>query len=204
MPQQNYENYWKLTNAFTDYNGEGFRNTLKICVEFIAEFKKEQDSLINIAIEESKPKIFPFNPNYINDFKGYQLGMNVDEIDRLLAFRKTGKFINSIKEFKDVTNVSDSLLNSISPFFKFPDWVINKNNATSVSFKQPKKEVIEVKDLNLVTSSDLIKIKGIGEKTAERILSPSLKITSLEESKHTVFEVDLSDSKSIKFSDMEP
>ena len=40
MPQQNYENYWSLTNAFTDYNGKGFLNTLKICVEFIDEFKK--------------------------------------------------------------------------------------------------------------------------------------------------------------------
>jgi putative restriction endonuclease len=44
MTQQNYENYWKLTNAFTDFNGEGFRITLKICVEFIDEFKKEKYS----------------------------------------------------------------------------------------------------------------------------------------------------------------
>ena len=144
----------------------------------IDEFKKEQDSLLNLAIKESKPKIFPFNPNYINDFKGYQLGMNVDEIDRLISYRKSGKFINSIKEFKVVTDVSDSLLNSISPFFKFPDWVTNKNNTTNVSFKQPKKEVIEVKDLNLVTSSDLIKIKGIGEKTAARILTYRDKLQS--------------------------
>ncbi|MHB8402476.1 MAG: hypothetical protein ACYDCN_10730 [Bacteroidia bacterium] len=44
MPQQNYENYWSLTNAFTDYNGDGFRDTLKICIEFIDEFKKEKYS----------------------------------------------------------------------------------------------------------------------------------------------------------------
>ena len=42
MQQQNYENYWSLTNAFTDYNGDGFLNTLKICIEFIDEFKKEK------------------------------------------------------------------------------------------------------------------------------------------------------------------
>jgi len=42
MPEQNYENYWSLTNAFTDYNGNGFTNTLKICVEFISEFKNEK------------------------------------------------------------------------------------------------------------------------------------------------------------------
>lgn len=44
MTLQNYENYWKITNAFTDFNGEGFRQTLKICVEFIDEFKKEKYS----------------------------------------------------------------------------------------------------------------------------------------------------------------
>ena len=137
----------------------------------IANFKKEQDSLINIAFEESKPKMFPFNPNYINDFKGYQLGMSVDEIDRLISYRQSGKFINSIKEFKDVTEISDSILNKISPFFKFPKWVTNKNNKSNTGFKQPKKQQIKTKDINLVTISDLIKIKGIGEKTAARILS---------------------------------
>ncbi len=44
MKQQNYEKYWKLTNAFTDYNGEGFLETLKISVIFIDEFKEENYS----------------------------------------------------------------------------------------------------------------------------------------------------------------
>jgi len=42
MNQQNYEDYWSITNAFTDYNGSGFLTTLKICVEFIDEFKNEK------------------------------------------------------------------------------------------------------------------------------------------------------------------
>ena len=37
------------------------------------------------------PKIYPFNPNFITDYKGYKLGMSVPEIDRLLAFRKEKK-----------------------------------------------------------------------------------------------------------------
>ena len=72
------------------------------------------------------PKIYPFNPNFITDYKGYKLGMSVQEIDRLLAFRKENKFVNSAKDFQNVTKVSDSLLDEISPFFKFPDWVNNK------------------------------------------------------------------------------
>lgn len=39
MALQNYEDYWSLTNAFTDYNGSKFLGTLKICLEFIDEFK---------------------------------------------------------------------------------------------------------------------------------------------------------------------
>lgn len=147
-------------------------------------FQKQIDSLKAIEIESRnlgrKPKIFPFNPNYITDFKGEQLGMSLDEIDKLLAFRKTGKFINSKQEFQNVTKVSDSLLAKIAPYFKFPDWVEKrnqqgKNNTTSgnVTFydyvKISKKEVSTF-DLNKATAKDLEFINGIGEKTSERII----------------------------------
>lgn len=55
MSQQNYEKYWKLTNAFTDYNGNHFLDTLKICVEFIDEFKTEKYS--NIKYERLQNRI---------------------------------------------------------------------------------------------------------------------------------------------------
>ena len=41
MNVQNYEKYWSFTNAYTDYNGDKFLSTLKICVDFIDEFKDE-------------------------------------------------------------------------------------------------------------------------------------------------------------------
>ena len=93
-------------------------------------YQKEIDSL-KILKSNYKPTIYPFNPNFITDFKGYKLGMSVTEIDRLLAFRKQNKFVNSAEEFQAVTKVSDSLLKAISPYFKFPDWVKNKKNFTN-------------------------------------------------------------------------
>jgi DNA uptake protein ComE-like DNA-binding protein len=120
------------------------------------------------------PKIYPFNPNFITDYKGYKLGMSVQEIDRLLAFRKQNKYVNSAKEFQAVTKVSDSLLNAISPYFKFPDWVKNKkefkeyNKYDNTSFA--KKEKIVIIDINQATQEDLIKIYGIGEAISLRIL----------------------------------
>ncbi|MBF2708104.1 ComEA family DNA-binding protein [Flavobacterium soyangense] len=120
------------------------------------------------------PKIYPFNPNFISDYKGYKLGMSVAEIDRLLAFRKENKYVNSPKEFQVVTKVSDSLLNAISPYFKFPDWVNNKKEFkdykkySNTAFA--KKEKIVIIDINQASQEDLIKIYGIGEAISVRIL----------------------------------
>ncbi len=123
---------------------------------------------------EYVPKIYPFNPNFITDYKGYKLGMSVQEIDRLFAFRKQNKYVNSAQEFQVVTKVSDSLLNAISPYFKFPDWVKNKKEFKDYK-KFPskafdKKEKIVVIDINQATQDDLIKIYGIGEAISMRIL----------------------------------
>ena len=133
----------------------------------IKSFSKEMDSLQKVKLQRNLKKIYPFNPNYISDFKGYQLGLSVKEIDKLFAFRNQGKFVNSAKEFQNVTGVSDSLLKAISPYFKFPKWVLNK--------KRVKKETknsknIKVKDINLATVTDFKTVYGIGEKLAERIV----------------------------------
>ena len=47
----------------------------------------------------TKTVIYPFNPNFITDYKGYKLGMKLDEINRLFAFRKQNKYVNSAQEF---------------------------------------------------------------------------------------------------------
>ena len=131
------------------------------------------DSLKKIS-NKSSYTIYPFNPNFITDFKGAKLGMSVKEIDRLLAFRKTGKFANSPEEFQRVTGISDSLLMAISPYFKFPDWVTNKQsyaNNYKPYDKFPKKEALKILDINQATKADLMKISGIGEALSDRILN---------------------------------
>jgi len=107
----------------------------------------------------------PFNPNYLNDYKGYLLGLSPDELDRLYSFREKGNFVNSAKEFQKVTLISDSLLTCLSPYFKFPDFTRIANNKKSV-----RKEIQKVIDLNSATEEELRSISGIGAVLSARIL----------------------------------
>ena len=142
------------------------------------ELLQVEHFLDSIKTEKQKPKkdtIFPFNPNYINDFKGYRLGMSLAEIKRLKDFREQGKWINSVDDFQKVTKVSDSLLKKISPSFKFPDWVL-KRNASAEKSTQTQSSSTKKKDLNTATQEELMEIYGVGETMSQRILNYKLKI----------------------------
>jgi len=141
--------------------------------------QSEIDSLKEAKSVESL-KIYPFNPNFISDYKGYALGMSVAEIDRLHEFRKGNKFVNSAEEFKKVTKVSDELLAEISPYFKFPDWVKNRQKHefhSGYSKQSVGKDVkIIVKDINSASQEELMKVYGIGPGLSERILKEREKL----------------------------
>lgn len=118
-------------------------------------------------------KEYSYNPNFISDFKAYKLGMTLPQINRLHAFRQQGKFANSPKEFQAVTGISDSLLETIAPNFKFPDWVNNSRSSYYPKSKWkefPKKEALKILDINHAAKEDLMKVVGIGDAISDRIL----------------------------------
>ena len=159
---------------FYDFTSE------KIISKEQSKWLANQSVIDSLKLENKnyKQTIYPFNPNFITDFKGYKLGMSVEEIDRLLAYRKQNKFVNSAAEFQAITKVSDSLLNTISPYFKFPDWVNNKkSNFKSFDKKEfSKPDKISVLDINQATKEDLMKVYGIGDKISDRILEQKQKL----------------------------
>ena len=134
--------------------------------EEFALLEARMDSLKKVKNNISGIKTYVFNPNYISDFKAYQIGLSVKEADRLFSFRAQGKFINSTSEFQKVTLVSDSLLSLLSPLFKFPSWV-NKKKKPAHSSKKP----AVIGDLNKATFQQLESIEGIHTKLAQRIIS---------------------------------
>ena len=104
-----------------------------------------------------------FNPNFITDYRGYVLEMSKDEIDRLHRFREQDKYVNSAQEFQQITGVSDEWLAKYQVYFKFPDFTL--------SDKQKKAPKIIRKDINTVSYEDLVAINGIGDYSAQKIIS---------------------------------
>jgi len=132
-------------------------------------FEKEVDSLRELEIAQRIPKIYPVNPNYITDYRGALFGMSTEEIDRLLAFRNQGEWINSVKQFQTVTRISDSLLETIQPYLKFPEWVNSKPRYRSFNNNQPKTWAQKI-DLNKATAEQLQQVNGIGKVLSNRIV----------------------------------
>lgn len=166
-----------IFQAFISFDVFSKDEIVEINQQEVLAFQHQIDSLKSIEIENRKPKIYPFNPNFITDYKGEQLGMSLKEIDRLLKFRKTNKFVNSKEEFQNITKVSDTLLNKIAPYFKFPDWVVERNRNFTITSsgagksKYKKKGVkITTTDINKATAEDFKTISGIGPAFSERII----------------------------------
>ena len=141
--------------------------------EEIQLYQARVDSIKLVRAQNDSVRIFPFNPNYINDFKGYTLGMSPEEIDKLLRFREAGKWMNSAEDFQKVTGVSDSLLQAISPYFKFPEWVEERKISGIPSVERRN---LDKKDLNSASAEELMEVSGIGEVLAARIVNYRNKI----------------------------
>ena len=134
-----------------------------------------QEQIDSAKLQKQQPRIFPFNPNYISLSKGYQLGLSLEEIERLHRYRDTGKFINSVTAFEQITQVTPSWLKQYSPYFKFPDWV------TAEVEKRKKSKTVEVKDLNTSTAADLTQVRGIGAVLSERIIKYRTRLQGFDE-----------------------
>lgn len=138
--------------------------------KMVLQLQKEIDSLKQVRSQEISIPLKPFNPNFISDYKGYMLGMSLEEIDRLHEYRAQELWVNSAEEFQEVTGVSDSLLKILSPYFKFSDFSKNRSQENKVS-KKAFSTPLPKTDLNAATAEELQKVNGIGEKLSARIVN---------------------------------
>ena len=134
------------------------------------EVQKLLDSIGDQSKVEESPQVYPFNPNFITDYKGYTLGMTNEEIDRLQVFRSENRWVNSAKEFQKVTLISDSLLQILAPYFKFPEWKTRPKNKKKERQEKSVAAAVSHKDLNQANPEELQVIYGIGDKLSARIV----------------------------------
>jgi DNA uptake protein ComE-like DNA-binding protein len=121
------------------------------------------DSLMDLQITSDKLRdtIYPFNPNYISDFKAYQLGISMSAVERIRAFRATGSYLYSENDLKQVAEFSDDEMNRIRPYLKLPKIT-----------KAKKPVAVRVKaEINSATVEALQEVYGIGPVLGQRIIS---------------------------------
>ena len=149
---------------------------LLLCVSYLKDFslkstpvpldkavmeyhKKAIDSM---AKSKAKiPDLYPFNPNYLTDYRAYVLGLKPTSIDQLLNHRKSGKWMNNAAQFQSVAGIDDSLMALLKPYLIFPRIKKNKD----VKNTKPKK-----RGLNQCDAVALQSVYGVGKKRSQRII----------------------------------
>ena len=121
------------------------------------------DSLkgLKIASNKARDSIYPFNPNYISDFKAYQLSISPAAVERIRAYRASGNYLLSEEDLKKVAGLSDAEVNRIRPYLKFPDFKRAKNTI----------KVRVRKEINGATAEALQEVYGIGPVLGQRIIA---------------------------------
>jgi competence ComEA-like helix-hairpin-helix protein len=120
------------------------------------------------AIRRAKrDTIYPFNPNFMSDYRAYTLNIPGEAFDRLRTFREKGRWINSVGYFKRVTGISDSLMQQLRPYFKFPDWINRKPQGPERRYGGLDGRQL---DLNNATDHELQTVYGVGETLSRRII----------------------------------
>ena len=128
------------------------------------------------TMEAVQGRVYPFNPNYIDEFKAYRLGLSAEEFERIRDYRLLGNWINSPEDFKRVSRVGDSLFLQLKPLLKFPYWVTDERvSGNKGEFRRSRVKVSEF-DLNSCSAQQLRQVNGVGQVLSKRILDLRYKL----------------------------
>lgn len=129
----------------------------------LSQAQSYQTQLDSLRIKENAqtPIVYQYNPNYLTDYRAYTLGLPPEAFDKLLRYRQTNSYVNTPKQFQEVTKLSDSLMEKLLPQLKF----------SKPFFKsKTKNRIVLKKDINKASASDFQEVSGIGAVLSERII----------------------------------
>ena len=79
-----------------DFLPEAAQNTLDH-----KAMEKHQSTIDSLVRVQAPTVIYPFNPNFLTDYRAYLLGLPTASIDRLLNHKKSGKWLNNLEDFNE-------------------------------------------------------------------------------------------------------
>lgn len=129
----------------------------------LSQAQSYQTQLDSLRTKENAqtPIVYQYNPNYLTDYRAYTLGLPTEAFDKLLRYRQTNSYVNTPKQFQEVTKLSDSLMEKLLPQLKF---------SKPLYKSKTKNRIILKKDINKASASDFQEVSGIGTVLSERIV----------------------------------
>ena len=129
----------------------------------LSQAQSYQTQLDSLRIKENAqtPIVYQYNPNYLTDYRAYTLGLPPEAFDKLLRYRQTNSYVNTPKQFQEVTKLSDSLMEKLLPQLKFSKPLFKSKTKNRIVLK---------KDINKASASDFQEVSGIGAVLSERIV----------------------------------
>ena len=129
----------------------------------LSQAQSYQTQLDSLRTKENvqTPIVYQYNPNYLTDYRAYTLGLPPEAFDKLLRYRQTNSYVNTPKQFQEVTKLSDSLMEKLLPQLKF---------SKPLYKSKTKNRIVLKKDINKASASDFQEVSGIGAVLSERIV----------------------------------
>lgn len=124
------------------------------------DLKSRLDTIRRQLLTKRSWTLRPLNPNYLEDYRGYLLGIPFAALDSLYIFKSRGGVLTEMEQFQRITGLADSTCLRLAPFFLFPE-----PNPKSEEVPGPK-----VMDLNTATADQFRAVRGIGPVLSKRIV----------------------------------
>lgn len=123
---------------------------------------------VNRSVAEQKLNPFPFNPNNLPENMWIKLGLTDKQIKTIKNYEAKGGVFRTKQDFKKMYCISETTYEILEPYIVIPAGKEVINN-----YKQLKVKKLSLPDIELNTadSFDLMKIPGVGIKTANRIIN---------------------------------
>ena len=112
--------------------------------------------------EQPPPRARAYDPNRLNDFSGYRLGLSPRSLDALYAYRDSGHTLYTPEMMQRVAGLPDSAISRMLPSLRFPKG--------APAGRHRKARPGPPGDLNRAGAEEFMKINGVGVVLSARIV----------------------------------